>query len=234
MTFLRLDADAMRTVAADLDAMTESATRLIGIVPTLASGYDLPPQLAGEVRASLADAAALLRRAAGVTRGLDRDLLARAVVAELADQAGREGGLPAALKHRLHQVVENFECPLDDPATKLLFDATSAAAGGANLALVRLEDALAEIVDGQVADQIRERGNDALDGCQPPVEMPEPPPPPPAPPPEPGFFDKVAGTADEVLDGVGEALDDAFPAPGDGAPESPPFLPLPRFMPGPG
>jgi hypothetical protein len=178
-TYLRLDSHLMREAAKKLDAAAETARRLGTTVPSLADGYDLPPEIASEVRRELTMINHDMRLAAERTGGLGRNLRARADRVDLADEAGEPSGLPGRLKERLLQVAETFECPLDDPAKNLLYEATASAAGGASVGAVRrLADALNEIVDGAEADALRNFANDNLETCLPPLELPELPPPP--------------------------------------------------------
>ncbi|OAA18851.1 hypothetical protein UG55_10984 [Frankia sp. EI5c] len=233
--YLRLDPASMRLVAQDLDTATEVARRMSATIPTLADGYDLPPALARQVRAELGRIGAALARAAGTVQGLGRDVRARAVLAELADAAGRPGQLPGGLAVRLRQVVENFECPLDDPVRNLLHESAAAAAGGAQVGAGRLREALTDITDGAIANSLRQQANQDLGQCQPPVELPDLPPPPPPPPPAPGFFERaanaVADAADSVTDAVEGALED-LPSPDDRPAGDGPFpIPVPVPLP---
>jgi hypothetical protein len=229
-TYLRLNPELMRVVADDLDAAAEASRRLGATVPTLADGCKLPPDLAREAQVELGRIGAEMRRAAAVVQGLGRDVRARAALAELADQTGKPGGLPGGRTDRLQSIVENFECPLDDPVGKLLHEVPAMAAEGAALGLHRMEDALTDIVDGRIADTIREAANEELNQCQPPVELPAPPPPPPPPPPKPGFLERIGNAAREVAGDVEEALED-LPSPGGNQSDGPFPLPAPPPIP---
>ncbi|EFC85812.1 hypothetical protein [Parafrankia sp. EUN1f] len=247
--YLRLDPAAMRTVAADLDRATDVGRRMSSALPTLTAGYDLPLGLGRQAQAELSRLGGVMARAGGALHGLGRDVRARAVLAELADAAekpgagagGAPGAAPAGLADRLRRIVEDFECPLDDPVRNLIHESTAAAAGGAaggaKAGVGQLREALNDVADGEIANRLREGANRNLDQCQPPVELPEPLPPPPPPPPPPGLLDRVAdavdGAVDDVVDGARQVLED-LPASGDQPggglpplPVPPPIVPIP-------